>query len=44
MQIPSNFRLDDGISGDYDKVAEDLRELAVSPTRTIHTCLVLQSA
>lgn len=28
MQIPSNFRLDDGISGDYDKVAEDLRELA----------------
>ncbi|GAA5857021.1 hypothetical protein JCM8547_007920 [Rhodosporidiobolus lusitaniae] len=28
MQIPANFRLDDGVTGDEEKVVADLRELA----------------
>jgi 4-hydroxyphenylpyruvate dioxygenase len=31
IQIPANFRLDDGVTGDEDKVVADLRELAVRP-------------
>ena len=30
MQIPANFRLDDGITGDEQRIVKDLRELAVS--------------
>lgn len=29
LQIPANFRLDDGVTGDEDKVVADLREIAV---------------
>ena len=30
MQIPANFRLDDGITGDEQRIVKDLQELAVS--------------
>lgn len=33
MQIPANFRLDDGVSGDPEDIARDLRELAVGIMR-----------
>lgn len=29
LQVPATFRLDDGVTGDVDKVVSDLRELAV---------------